>query len=211
MTIDTSIPLDNHPDALTGDALGPHLEVAKDALRNIYDTWATINRLEKEVKDKRALAVEVDNVLTRVGRTTDTRIAELQKAEELNDAALHSVLESKGSDPAAAEIRAHFARQKHPAAELTKAILANDSRTTRAVLAAPAYLSGLTGKEDATIRDIALQIFAPDNHAKREQLDRAIARIERAGTEFLKINMKRVHRWGTTKDKKLLKALKNND
>ena len=127
--LDTSIPIDFHPDTIQGDALGPHLEIARAALSTLYERWAVLNHADRSVKDKSTLAVEATNAITSVVRSVDTKVAQLRKAQELNDVALESVLKPQTDDPAAAEIRAHFAKQDYPATEASKLVLQGDSRT----------------------------------------------------------------------------------
>jgi hypothetical protein len=74
---------------------------------------------------------------------------------------------------------------KERPAFLQHAIQADDKRTVAAVLHAPAYLSGLSDDQSATIRDLAARHWATVDHAQLAAVDVVIDRVEHAGSQMM--------------------------
>jgi hypothetical protein len=87
----------------------------------------------------------------------------------------------------AQEVRSHLKamEDKERPVFLQRAIQADDKRTVAAVLHAPAYLSGLSDDQSATIRDLAARHWATVDHAQLAAVDVVIDRVEHAGSQMM--------------------------
>lgn len=68
---------------------------------------------------------------------------------------------------------------------LTKAVEDGDKTTVAAVLHAPAYLSGMTDKQMATLRHRAAHVFAPTDAAQLEAVEAVMDRVAAAGSRVV--------------------------
>jgi hypothetical protein len=68
---------------------------------------------------------------------------------------------------------------------VASAIGTRDKATVAAILAAPPFLSGLTARQQASMRELAAQEFTPVDHAQLAATEAAIERVQRASGAFL--------------------------
>lgn len=64
------------------------------------------------------------------------------------------------------------------------AVRGGDKRTVSAVLAAPAFLSGLKDKYHDVIRDQAARHWAPVDYAQHEAIEKILGHIRNAGDQL---------------------------
>lgn len=82
-----------------------------------------------------------------------------------------------------------------------------DAATMSAVLSAPAYLSGLTDKNQAVLRLVAAAAVAPDMVAQRGETADALARVERATDHFMQTIASKLRDWRDEDAKIIQEAL----
>jgi hypothetical protein len=119
-----------------------------------------------------------DRSLRRVSATIDARSASLERHIKALD-------DPSAKTPIAAEIRSHVKSLKKPAKLmfLQKAIEEGDKRTVAAVLAGPAYLSGLDTEMHNTIHAMAADKFAPVDHAQLKVAKSVLTQVQNAGSK----------------------------
>jgi len=205
MPIDTAIPADYHPDLIPDR---PHLATARRALSSIYDTWSRINTAARSVSDKPRLAAEVEPLVLRTLGGVERFSKTIEKQREDLAKRIEASIRPERPDAAAHEIRAHFKASSERFSLLGEAIRTGDRRTVSAVFDAPAYLSGLSEKEAQTLRDVAKRTFAKVDSEALADVDKALARVERAAERFTETNVERLAKWRPPKDQEALKALK---
>jgi len=207
MTLDTRIPVDYHPDALSGPDLGPDLDKAKGALRAMYDTWAHINEADAKVSDKQALAFQAQAAVSHAARRVDANLKDLRIAQERAKERLSRILARDPSETTSAEIRLHFKQHENPVLAAEAAVRRGDVRSIKAIFEGPAYLSGLGQDTYEVLREHALQVFSPEEYARVDQYAKAIAKVERAAGRFTEVNAKRIRTWAKLHERKALKKL----
>jgi hypothetical protein len=163
------------------------LDNALSYLELTYKTTQTLHEAEPTVKGLRMEAeflTAAERVYANIEKSFETRAAALQTARQKVEAKIAAVLQDPNAAKNAAlysEIRSHIARQ--PQGErskfVTTAIAEADKATLNAVLGAPAYLSGLDAKQQATYRTMAAHRWATADVASLKAIDSIIARVQR--------------------------------
>ena len=95
----------------------------------------------------------------------------------------------------AAQIRAHWAGNREALPGVKKAIDEGDVATMSAVLNAPAYLSGLSDKNQAVLRQVAARRLAPEKVRQRSEATDALERVEAATNHFMTTIADRLREW----------------
>jgi hypothetical protein len=96
----------------------------------------------------------------------------------------------------AAELRAHLRGQQEPYGTAATLIAGEDgARFARAILEAPAALSGMTHAQVATLRDQARARFTPAEAAQSAEVDAALARLQNIGGALIKEVGSAIHSW----------------
>ena len=107
----------------------------------------------------------------------------------------------------AGQIRAHWSGSGKALTGVRRAIQDGDTATMSAVLDAPAYLSGLSDKDQAALRLIAAQKLAPDKVQQRSEAADALERVERATNHFMQTIAGRLREWRDDDAKIIQEAL----
>jgi hypothetical protein len=170
------------------------LEQARAPLQAAKEMRTTINNLIGSTSNRTELARAAAARAESVTKSFDAAVPALEArraAVEQQITKLFDVADSVG-----VEIRQHFKNAPEGYAAAAKLIESGDLRSTRAILAGPAYLSGLTDEQQSTLRAHARQRFAPDLHGLSGDLDRAIGTLNRVGSAVVKQVGEAIHTWG---------------
>lgn len=166
-------PLDFYPKA------AKH-ERAQKALASVQKTWTTFKQLDDNGMDRMALAKSAFPAIERSMKELDGARDALKAERESVERAIVREID-KGANPAlAAEVRRHVASlgEMKALTFIRQRIEAGDTTTVSAVLGAPAFLSGVTDTNIATLRANAEMKFAPDRVEQRKNITRDLKRID---------------------------------
>ncbi len=199
------IPPDHHPAVIRGD--GPGATLGRDALTGIYDAYGKINDTASKVADKGRLASAAQPFAERAVQRAGRAITTLRSQVEHLDDEIGKALRPPVEPGLAAQIRSHWARHDKALSRLRRVIEDGDAATASAVLNAPAYLSGLSDKDQAILRQMAAQRFAPDKVARRDETTDALARVERATDHFMQTIAGQLREWRDDDAKIIQEAL----
>lgn len=188
---------------------------AREALATVYETIGQINDTEKALlaaaqsrgaPDKRDVFLEGGGLRHKHGREVEfNRAAQtaFDRAAARYDASVRrmkgdlaalekQLSEALGGDqptgPLATEIRAHFKSLPNEVKRmdaLMRAAGEKDTATLRAVLNAPPFLSGLTAKDQETMREVARQRVDPQTHGQIQAVAGLIDRVMQAGSALV--------------------------
>ncbi|MEN6427202.1 MAG: hypothetical protein ABFE13_17745 [Phycisphaerales bacterium] len=204
------LPADVHPGVVQNPS--PLLNPARKALTITWDTWAKLTETEQAVADKRRFAPVAQQAAERALSAADKALSVLAESRTAVGKKIAAVVCPPTPDPLAAEIRAHFKAQPKGAGlfgTLGGFITKGDRRTCAAIFNAPAYLSGLTDEQHATLIDIARRQWCPEDVAAMEAMTDAAGRVKRA-VDFITSNLAPfVKEWTRDADAKALEGLKN--
>ena len=199
VVIRLDIPPDHHPGTLRGD--GPGAVLGREALTGIYEAYGKINDTAGRVTDKARLASAAqpfaERAVQRAGRAVTTLTAQVEHL----DGEIATALRPPVEPGLAAQIRGHWAGGGKALTGLRRAIADGDATTASAVLNAPAYLSGLTDKEQGVLRTIAAERFAPMQVARRAETFAALERVERATNHFMETIAGNLREWKDAESK----------
>jgi len=170
------------------------LEAARAPLAAARQMRETINTLVGSTANRAELARAAEARMTTVTKSFDAAVPALEARKATVEAQITKLFEPQCS--AAGEIRQHFKSTSEPYAQAAKLIESGDLRSTRALLGAPPYLSGLTSEQMDTLRTAARAKFAPDLHGLSGDLDRAIGTLNRVGSAVVKQVGEAIHKWG---------------
>jgi hypothetical protein len=207
--VHTKVGAGNHPDAIMrhravldvdaspGQAV---FRAATATLRVLYETWARIEDTEAALgahlgdgsarRGHNREAEFVRAVEAAFGRAA-ARTDELMREMKANRAALAKRVEAAiahGDASLAAEIRAHvksLATEADRLKAMSDAAAGLDRATLAAVVHAPPYLSGLSPRSHAAVRDAMVAAFAPQDAAQLATTDEVIAAVMSAGSRFV--------------------------
>jgi len=196
------IPPDHHPDLIRGESPGAAL--GRETLTRLYDAYGKINDVAKQVTDKGRLAAAAQPFAERAVHTAGANINRLRQQVEHLDAEIGRALAPPVEPQLASQIRAHWAQQgSEKITGLGRAIKEGDITTTAAVLCAPAYLSGLTADNQAMLRMMAAQRFAPEQVQARAEAADALERADRATRHFMTKMAASIREW-SDKDQRVI-------
>ena len=193
IVIRLDIPPDHHPAVVKGD--GPGATLGRAALTGIYEAYGKINDTAAKVADKGRLASAAQPFAERAVQQAGRAVTTLRKRVEHLDSEIATALKPPVEPNLAGQIRAHWAQSGKALTGVKAAIDDGDTATMSAVLSAPAYLSGLTDKNQATLRLVAAAAVAPDMVARRGETADALARVERATDHFMQTIAGRLREW----------------
>ena len=204
-----SVPLDWHPTSLAtaegplAKALSPDefdrdhtLAPARSALSKVYDLGVAVTDAEDALHvdaTRTETAKRVDRAAVRAkamdkaARSLDHAVEALagvrKENRKLLTCAVEHIAPADRRDPVASEIRS-FIRSKDAegASVVTAAINAGDETTIKAVLSAPAYLSGLTPEVHAALRGMPEAKLAPRATARVKAATAAIEHLQGVGS-----------------------------
>lgn len=195
------IPPSTHPATIKGKSPGANL--GRATLTSIYDAYARVNDVASQVTDKGRLASAatpfIERAIKQAGRCIETLDQQIKSLDTLIAEKINTPVEPN----LAGQIRSHFAARKSAMSEIGAAIEAGDTATASAVLRGPAYLSGLTEKNQAVLRMVAGKRFAPDEVTARDEAVAARERVETAGDHFMETMAVNLRAWSDT-DHKIL-------
>lgn len=189
------IPPDHHPAVIKGD--GPGAELGRGALTSLYDAYGRINDTAAKVDDKARLAAAAQPFAERAIQQAARAAATMRQQVEHLDKEIAGVLRAPVEPHLAGQVRSHWAQQAGAKAlkGLREAIEAGDRETVSAVLHGPSYLSGLSPENQALLRRMAAEKFAPEQVARRAETADALARVERASSHFMETIAGRLREW----------------
>src|SRR5262249_36149347 len=111
-----------------------------------------LNVMIKEGTNLQALGRDATPYVANVTKAFDAATASLTKRREVVEGKIASVL-APGEDAAAGEVRTFWRSQQEPFAAAVAAVHAGDLRTTKALLGAQPFLTGLTAEQHAQLRE----------------------------------------------------------
>lgn len=211
LPVRTDVPPTLHPlilspevDALDIDkSVGSRaLAAGREALSTIYRTFGDIETAEKELRAEagehpqadraKQLATAAEAAFKRAAAVVNRRVEELLRHQETLAGRVAEALEdperrTREGLSIATAIRAHVQSLEGETTRirfLTNAVDAGDRRTVSAVLAAPAYLSGLTDQHVAILRTAAAAKFAPQDSKQLDAVGKVLDRVMAGGSRF---------------------------
>ncbi len=205
IVIRLDIPPDHHPAVVKGDSPGATL--GRAALTGIYEAYGKINDTAAKVADKGRLASAAQPFAERAVQQAGRAVTTLRKQIAHLDGEIATALKPPVEPNLAGQIRSHWARSGKALTGVKAAIDDGDAATMSAVLSAPAYLSGLTDKSQATLRLVAAAAVAPDMVAQRVEAAAALARVEAASDHFMQTIAARLREWRDDDAKIIQEAL----
>lgn len=206
IVIRLDIPPDHHPAVIKGD--GPGATLGREALAGIYSCYGKVNDVAAQVEDKGRLASAAQPYCERAIQQAGRAMTTLRKQVEHLDSEIATALKPPVEPNLAGQIRAHWARSGKALTGVKAAIYDGDTATMSAVLNAPAYLSGLDDKNQAVLRLMAAQQFAPDMVAQRGETADALERVERASDHFMQTIAGKLREWRDEDGKIIEEALR---
>jgi hypothetical protein len=203
--IRSDVPISMHPGVLAGEAkvldtaeptVGRQaLAAGREGLTALYSCYGQIEEAEQAMRrasngrpaedGRDELAAAAKKAYDRAFLTVERRVAELTKLRDGLGAKVATAIDDPNRKTieglsVATSIREHA--KSLPDAKRFQfaraAVAAGDLRTVSALLAAPAYLSGLTDEQLAVVRDQAAQRFAAQDHAQHAATSAVITRVE---------------------------------
>lgn len=199
------IPPDHHPDTLRGKSPGANL--GRQALTGIYEAYGKINDTAAKVADKGRLASAAQPFAERAVQQAGRAVTTLQGQIKALDSEIAAAIITQVEPQLASQIRAHFAKAGSALVGIKTAIDNGDKATTAAVLKAPAFLSGLTDKNQAVLRMAAAERYAPDQVQQRSETTAALERVERATEHFTTTVAGKLRQWRDEDAKIIQEAL----
>ncbi len=194
-----------HPSMVQGD--GPGSKTARDAMGGMYLAHGAIIDLGKTVKDKtqigQAAIPHCEAAISKAGAAQELLTSQIVTLVKEIDGAI------KGQPtPAAAEIRAYWAKQKTPIGELGMLFhnAAENRDTVAAILQAPGYLSRLSDDNLLMLRDQAAKSLCPEKHAMLAETRVALGVLDRAVESFTAKTTAMLNRWAS-KDAKIIREV----
>jgi hypothetical protein len=154
-----------------------------------------LNVLIKEGTNLPQLARDATPYVGNVTKALDAATATLSKRREVVEGKIASVL-APGEDAVAGEVRTFWRSQKEPFAAAVAAVNAGDLRTTKALLGAQPFLTGLTQEQHDQLREQARAKFAGADAALSSEIGAALDRIASVGSAFVAQVGGAVHFWG---------------
>lgn len=206
IVIRLDIPPDHHPAVVKGD--GPGATLGRTALTGIYEAYGKINDTAAKVADKGRLASAAQPFAERAVQQAGRAVTTLRKQVEHLDSEIATALKPPVEPNLAGQIRGHWAQSGKALTGVKAAIDDGDAATMSAVLNAPAYLSGLTDKNQAVLRLVAAQQFAPDMVAQRGEAADALERVERVTDHFMVTIADKLRDWRDEDGKVIEEALR---
>lgn len=188
--VDTRISPTFHP-AVFGESDDPilkeaasHFDSAYKALKRIHD--AREQTASSPLLTKAAATLKVADLADKSERTVLTSLDSSRSILEGAIRNLHENLNKPFSDnsrPMNSEIRNYFKSlsAKERSSALRDAIKKQDETTLRAVLSAPAYLSGLNPEEQNVYMHETNKAREPENFARLQTLQTALDRVNNIG------------------------------
>ncbi|MEM6257622.1 MAG: hypothetical protein AAGI37_04845 [Planctomycetota bacterium] len=177
-------PIDADPRHMRGEQLEAKgneglLRDAQGAAAAMFKVWGTVADLRDKVQDKQLLAKKSQSAVERSLREAEPKIARLRERRDAEQAKIKAMFDAGERDQLGREVR-DFARTREGDSMvfIGELISAGDQRSVAAVLAAPAFLTGLTPEQQAAARGMAERQFAPEGTQLVDDLDRAIGRLE---------------------------------
>jgi hypothetical protein len=170
------------------------LEAARAPLAAARQMRETINQLVGSTANRAELARAAEARMAQVTKSFDAAVPALEARRQAVEASIAKVFDV--ADSVGVEIRSHFKSTSEPYAAAAKLIESGDLRSTRALLGGPAYLSGLSDEQMATLRTAARLKFAGDLHGLSQDLDRALSTLNRVGSAVVNQVAGAIHTWG---------------
>lgn len=173
------IPLDHNPDAVIGE--GPSSHAAKGAMMSIWTTWNAVKTAaEDRNTDLPALARVGQQAVERGLAAADKASAAIMSNLAALDREITSAIRPPVPDALSVEIRQYWRREGDEKLGALMSAIQSDTRTSSAVLSAPAYLSGLDDEQQENFRAVAVNAHAPERQADLEEAQRALAKVQAA-------------------------------
>ena len=190
-------PVDHNPGTITGETPAAH--AARNAMSELWTVWQSIQTAAADsavgLPDLARLGQRaLERGLAACDRATDTITRQCEAMErEITEAVQPPVEPALASD-----IRRYWRDRLGGKAdrlgELHTAVKA-DTRTSSAVLGAPAYLSGLGEEQAGVVHISAVQAHAPGTAADLEEARRALERVQSASTRATDILAPKIRLW----------------
>jgi hypothetical protein len=190
-------PPDHDPLVIRGEQLSKDeklLTALRAPLGQLKDTRAAVNTLISSTANRAELARAADARMSQVAKSFDAAVPMAEQRRAAVEAGIDKVLAGQ-PDQYATAICAHVANAPEGFAVAAKLVESGDLRSVRAILAAPAFLSGLSPEAYATLRTAALK-FCPAEHVISQDLERAIGTLTRVGSAAVKQVATAIHTWG---------------
>jgi hypothetical protein len=170
------------------------LAAARAPLEQAKAMRTTINELIGTTANRAELARAAAARAESVTKSFDAAVPALTARRDAVEASITKMFEPQCS--AAGEIRQHFKSAPEGYAAAAKLIESGDLRSVRAILGAPAYLSGLSQEQFATLKSHARLKFAPNEAGLSADLERAITTLNRVGSAVVAQVAGAIHTWG---------------
>ena len=193
IVIRLDIPPDHHPTVIQGDSHGAI--TGRGALTAIYDAIGKINDTAARVKDKGRLASAAQPFAERAVQAVGRAMETLKKQVEHLDSQIATAISPPVEPNLAGQIRDYWANSGSSLPGLRKAIEDGDAATMSAVLHTPAYLSGLSDKNQEILRVTATKRYAPDKAVQRAEAADALQRVERTTNFFMETIAGNLRKW----------------
>lgn len=186
MTDDTVIRIDISPDchplAVKGES--PAAGAARDGMKELYEAHGRVNDVAGEIRDKGRLATAATQVVEQTLRRVERQATSVQRTLETLDQEIAAALRPTIDPYTATEIRTHWSARKDNAFRDLSKLIGHDPATTSAVLAAPAYLSGISDENQGLLRQLAADRMMPDKVAARKEAADGLAKLRHAAQNF---------------------------
>ncbi|MCB1506679.1 MAG: hypothetical protein KDJ47_17060 [Hyphomicrobiaceae bacterium] len=180
------VPTFVNPLSLQGDDKLEPIVYGRNALNHIHTAWDAMNTTAKEVSDLGALARTLPKEVKRVADKARKDLENINvRVKNANDALTKSI--GPAQPGVATEIRAVFRAMEGDTAKLAavrEAIANYDATTIRALISAPAMLSGLSPEVAAYAREQGELLIDTQSVNQRNASQDAYAALEKAITAF---------------------------
>lgn len=197
------IPPDHHMEALPDDGTAA-TAYGRGALDELWQVHEKIIATALKVENKAALAKEVAPAVQRAADKMREKLRHINTRIEQSHEEIGKEVGS-GLGPLMQEIRAHV--KSLPASErvsfVTTAIRNYDTTTAKAIIAVPAYLSGLEPEHYAPLKEMGEELIASKPFQERAAARRAHAKASRALEHFEQTMNRNLTRWKSGDEAKI--------
>lgn len=198
------VPVDHHPDALGTETDLATYKTAHRALGNLWDVHVKLNETAVTVKDKAALAKQVEPITLRAIKGMKEDLAAMDRQIVHAETEIAKEL-GVGVGAIAAETRAvvRSLPKEERLAFCRDLIAAGDVASLKAIASVSPFLSGLDGDAYRYVRSETERMVAPKFVDERDTGIKARTRMQRALEYFDSTMAGNIRRWRSSDDQRL--------
>lgn len=204
------VPIDHNPDTIIGE--GVSATHAKNAMMSVWGTWNAVKMAAEDPDTPLPTLARVSQQAVERGLAQcDRAVGLISESIKSLESSIEEDVCPRQPDMLAAEIRSYWRTavsgkdgklNKGKLSGMMQAV-AEDKRTSSAILSAPPYLSGLDDKAHALIRQTAVNHWAAERQADLEEAQRAHDKVAAAARRVTELLAPKIAQWANPEPTKL--------